>query len=166
MNFAASGAHLLLAFGLASLVLAVSATAFAVLKWAGVAYLIYLGLTALRAPPGGLPAAPAQAPAWRRVLRDGFWAALLNPKTTLFFAAFLPQFIDPAAPALAQSLALGGAFVAIAACTDTVYVLLAQRVAAALQDLPHAATLVRRAQAAVYFGLGLLAVTTSQRPLR
>lgn len=215
MNFAGPGAHLLLAFGLASLVLAVtpgpavlyivartlahgrrtglasvagvalgnlgnalgaalglaavlavSATAFAVLKWAGVAYLVYLGLAALRAPPGALPAASAQAPAWRRVLRDGFWVALLNPKTTLFFAAFLPQFIDPAAPALAQSLALGSAFVAIAACTDILYVLLAQRVAAALQDLPHAAALGRRAQAAVYFGLGLLAATTSQRPLR
>ena len=54
--------------GLAA-VLAVSATAFAVLKWAGVAYLVYLGLTALRAPAGALPAAAAQAPAWRRVLR-------------------------------------------------------------------------------------------------
>jgi threonine/homoserine/homoserine lactone efflux protein len=63
------------------------------------------------------------------VFRDGVLVALLNPKTTLFFAAFLPQFIDPAGSAVAQSLAFGAAFVAIAACTDCAYVLAAGAIA-------------------------------------
>jgi threonine/homoserine/homoserine lactone efflux protein len=153
------------ALGLAAL-LAASATAFALLKWAGVAYLIYLGLAALRVPHGALPSAPARGPDLGDVLRDGFWVALLNPKTTLFFAAFLPQFIDPAKAALAQTVTLGVTFVAIAACTDTAYVLAARGMAPWLERLPRAAVLGRRAQAAVYFGLGLFAATAGQRPVR
>lgn len=159
------GNALAAALGLAAL-LAVSATAFSVLKWAGAAYLVYLGVQALRAPPVvSATEAPAR-PAWRRVLRDGFWVALLNPKTTLFFAAFLPQFINPIGSALAQSAALGVAFVLIAACTDTAYVLLAQWVAPALGRVPRGAAIGRLAQAAVYFGLGALAATAGQRPVR
>lgn len=153
------------ALGLAVL-LALSATAFSLLKWAGVAYLVYLGLATLQAPREERLANTPSGPAWGRVLRDGFWVALLNPKTTLFFAAFLPQFIDPAAPALAQSLTLGGAFVFIAGCTDTAYVLLAHRVASARGRVLRGAALGRYAQAAVYFGLGLFAATTGQRPAR
>lgn len=153
------------ALGLAALV-SVSATAFALLKWAGAAYLIYLGVQALRAgrnPSAGPEAGFAQG---RRLLRDGFWVALLNPKTTLFFAAFLPQFIDPAGSALGQSTALGLAFVLIAGCTDTAYVLLAHRVAPALGPMPRSAAMGRYAQAMVYFGLGALAATAGQRPER
>jgi threonine/homoserine/homoserine lactone efflux protein len=51
----------------------------------------------------------------------------LNPKTALFFGAFLPQFVDPTRSPLGQSLGLGAAFVAIAVCTDTLYVLAAAR---------------------------------------
>lgn len=153
------------ALGLAAL-LAVSATAFTVLKWAGAAYLVYLGVQVLRALRVASAAAAPHSPAWRRVLRDGFWVALLNPKTTLFFAAFLPQFINPNGSALAQSTALGVAFVLIAACTDTAYVLLAQWVAPALGRVPRGAAIGRYAQATVYFGLGALAATAGQRPLR
>lgn len=153
------------ALGLAAL-LAVSATAFAVLKWAGAAYLVYLGVQALRAPHEASAAVTPASPAWRRVLREGFWVALLNPKTTLFFAAFLPQFINPAGSALAQSTALGMAFVLIAACTDTAYVLLAHGVAPVLGRVPRGATIGRYAQATVYFGLGALAATAGQRSPR
>ena len=137
-----------------------------VLKWAGAAYLVYLGVQALRAPRAAAAAAAPHVPPWRRVLRDGFWVALLNPKTTLFFAAFLPQFINPHGSALAQSAALGVVFVLIAACTDTAYVLLANRVAPALGRVPRGAAIGRYAQAAVYFGLGALAATAGQRPVR
>jgi threonine/homoserine/homoserine lactone efflux protein len=115
----------LASLGLA-VVFAVSARAFTVVKLAGAAYLLYLGIRELRrasAAPG-TPAPPPAAPR-RRAFRDGFLVALLNPKTALFFAAFLPQFIDPAGSALTQSLRLGAAFVSIAACTDTLYVLAA-----------------------------------------
>ena len=80
------------ALGLAAL-FAVSSVAFTVVKWAGAAYLVYLGIRMWRAVPAIADAA-SQAPVQplRRVFRDGFMVALLNPKTTLFFAAFLPAF--------------------------------------------------------------------------
>jgi threonine/homoserine/homoserine lactone efflux protein len=115
--------------GLAAL-LAVSALAFTVVKLAGAAYLVWLAVQALRA---GSEAARAvgrpDAIRQRRLFRDGFLVALLNPKTALFFAAFLPQFIDPAGSTIAQSLGFGAGFVGIAATTDTFYVLLAGAVA-------------------------------------
>ena len=112
------------ALGLAAL-FAVSSLAFSVVKYAGAAYLIYLGIKALRRP--ATVASPAQfaPPQKRRIARDGFLVALLNPKTALFFAAFLPQFIDPAGSAALQGAMLGVVFVAIAALTDSAYVLAA-----------------------------------------
>src|ERR1700761_7250620 len=94
--------------GLAA-VLSASAAAFAVVKFAGAGYLIFLGVRVLRAPAAAHTAAPAKSR-----FRDAFWVALLNPKTALFFAALMPQFIDPHRSVLAQSLLLGGVFVAIA----------------------------------------------------
>ncbi len=92
--------------GLAAL-FAVSATAFTVVKLAGAAYLLYLGIQALRAPRDGSAAARQLGSAAHvRILRDGFVVALLNPKTTIFFAAFLPQFLHLQAPVMVQSLAL------------------------------------------------------------
>lgn len=108
--------------GLAAL-FAISSVAFTVVKYAGAAYLVYLGFQALRAH--GLekePEAPRPASLWP-IFRDGFVVALLNPKTAIFFAAFLPQFMShEAAPAL-QGIALGALFVAIAAVTDSIYAL-------------------------------------------
>ena len=144
-------------------VLALSSLAFNVLKWAGAAYLVWLGIKALRATPAG-PAAPAAAaPDGRRVLRDGFWVALLNPKTALFFAAFLPQFIDAQAPAAAQGLLLGSCFVAIAALTDSLWVLAAARAAPRLAGLGGTPAAGRYAVAAVYIGLGLLTAASGSR---
>ena len=140
--------------GLAAL-LAVSAMAFAVVKLAGAAYLLYLGWRALRssAPvPVDAGFAPPQA---GRILREGFVVALLNPKTALFFAAFLPQFMDPAASAFLQSAAFGAAFVLIAASTDTAYVLAAAVAAPALGAGRAGAGVGRYATAAIYLGLGL-----------
>jgi threonine/homoserine/homoserine lactone efflux protein len=110
--------------GLAAL-FSVSSAAFTVVKVAGAGYLAWLGLKALRAVPPAQAAPTPEAPRLRRIFRDGLVVALLNPKTALFFAAFLPQFIDPRGSAMGQSLALGVGFVAIAASTDTVYVLAA-----------------------------------------
>lgn len=90
-----------------SALLATSATAFTVLKWAGAAYLVYIGVRMLRAKPGGGLAAVArgegaqaadQAPAavpLREVFKGGFWTNVLNPKVAIFFLAFVPQFIAP-----------------------------------------------------------------------
>lgn len=117
--------------GLAAL-FAVSAFAFTVVKFGGALYLIYLGVRALLPGPATAPAASAPAPSGWPVFRDGFLVALLNPKTTLFFAAFLPQFIDPAGSPMMQSAILGALFVLVAAGTDAAYVLVASRVVPAL----------------------------------
>ncbi len=94
--------------------------------------------------------APAAAP-----LRQGFVVALLNPKTALFFAAFLPPFLDPAGSAVLQSLGLGALFVAIAALTDSAWVLGAGWMASRLRRSERAG---RALAAAVYIVLGLFAL--------
>ena len=152
--------------GLAAL-LALSSLAFSVVKFAGAAYLVWLGIQALRAGSAAAAAATPthfDAPQHGRIMRDGFLVALLNPKTALFFAAFLPQFIDPAGSAVLQSALFGAAFVAIAACTDTIYVLAAGAAAPALDTLGRARVLGRYATALVYFGLGLFTALTDPKP--
>jgi threonine/homoserine/homoserine lactone efflux protein len=74
-----------------------SSTVFFVVKYSGAAYLIYLGVKALRAPSAAQNSLQLRETRRSRIFRDGFLVALLNPKTTLFFAAFVPQFLDPKA---------------------------------------------------------------------
>lgn len=155
------------ALGLAAL-FAVSASAFTVVKWAGAAYLVYLGVRLWLTVPAGLdtaaaPAAPVQP--LRRVFRDGFVVALLNPKTSLFFAAFLPQFMDAHANALVQTLSLAGIFIAIAACTDLMYVLTASAVASRLSRAARPALWGNRVAGTSFIGLGLL-TAMGTRPTR
>lgn len=102
---------------------AVSSIAFSIVKYAGAAYLIYLGVRTI------FVAGPATGAAPARIFRDGFVVALLNPKTALFFAAFLPQFMSGGASPMAQSVVLGAMFVGIAAMTDTLYAVAAGSVA-------------------------------------
>lgn len=108
----------LVAFGLAAL-FAASALAFNAVKWAGAAYLVWLGLQALRAP---LLPLQVQAQTQRfgalELLRQGFLSNALNPKVALFFFTFLPQFADGRqAPVAAQILLLGGVFAAMGFAT-------------------------------------------------
>jgi threonine/homoserine/homoserine lactone efflux protein len=144
--------------GLAAL-FAASSLAFTVVRWAGAAYLVWLGIQALRQPAaqaGGAP--PAVAP--RQLFRDGFFVALLNPKTTLFFAAFIPQFLRPEGSQAVRALTLSVLFVAIAAVTDSGYALLAGWTKPLLRG---AAGSGRWVAALVYFGLGLYAALGGQR---
>ncbi len=143
--------------GLAVVLLA-SELAFALIRYAGAAYLVWLGVQALRAPrTTAAPDAPAAAVAAWRVFREGAVVALLNPKTTLFFAAFLPQFIDPSRGATAQALSLSVLFVGIAVCSDIVYVLLSRAVAKRWRPGRGGVRWGRYATAGIYFALGGLA---------
>ncbi len=93
------------AFGLAAL-LAVHPAAFTLLKWAGAAYLVWLAVGLARSAwqptiggnTGGVTGSPLQRRSLARELRTGFLTNVLNPKVALFFLAFIPQFIAPAAP--------------------------------------------------------------------
>ena len=78
-----------------SAILVSSSLAFAVVKYLGAAYLIYLGVRRLIQCQAGLPAATFQPQRLRRIFRQGVLVAVFNPKTALFFFAFLPQFVDP-----------------------------------------------------------------------
>ena len=99
--------------GLAAL-LAASATAFSILKWAGAAYLLWLAVGMLRAsarpPEDAAQALAAPAPGHWRTFRDGLLTNALNPKIALFFLALLPQFIDGAAPAKTLAFLFLGAW--------------------------------------------------------
>jgi threonine/homoserine/homoserine lactone efflux protein len=119
--------------------------AFTLMRTAGGLVLLWMAAQALRAP-----AAAAAAPG-----RQAFWVALLNPKTTLFFAALLPPFLDPAGSAVAQSLLLGALFVAIAAATDSLYALTAGGLAPRLRGASRGGRFVA---GAVYAALGLYAL--------
>jgi RhtB (resistance to homoserine/threonine) family protein len=101
------------AIGLSALIFA-SAWAFTALKWVGAAYLVYIGLQMLklswdaRAPEVDTPQNPANSASIRQVFLQGALTNVLNPKVAIFFLAFLPQFVDPAAPSkVAAFLTLG-----------------------------------------------------------
>ncbi len=149
------------AVGLAAL-FAVSSLAFSVVKYAGAAYLVYLGWKALRTDAGG-QIARFEPAAWRHVFRDGFLVALLNPKTAIFFAAFLPQFMSTSASAIGQSVTLGATFVLIAALTDTVYALGASLVAPKLSRKRGVGAIGRYLTASAFIGLGVFTAVTGSR---
>ncbi|WP_217265432.1 LysE family translocator [Thermomonospora curvata] len=138
-----------------------SATAFMVVKYAGAAYLIYLGVRTLlsrRSPEAGQDL-PAPAPKGRRrLLGEGFLINLLNPKLALFFLAFLPQFVDPAkgAPAL-QITVFGLLFVLLGLCTDGAYALLAGVIGPWLRRNVRLLRGERYAVGGTFIGLGLFA---------
>jgi len=114
------------ALGLSAL-LASSAVAFAVVKYAGAAYLIYMGMRRILSradAPAAQPKLPRRS--LGRLYRDGFLVNLFNPKTALFLLAFLPQFVDPSRGAVAVQIAfLGLLFTLMGLTSDGLYALVA-----------------------------------------
>ena len=147
--------------GLAAL-FAISSLAFTVVKYAGALYLVYLGLQTLRAPRADTMVAPERARI-SRIFWDGFLVALLNPKTAIFFAAFLPQFMQAGESPMLQSLALGSIFVAMAAVTDTGYAVAAGAVAPMLARARGAGALGRYVTGGAFIGLGVLTAVSGSR---
>jgi threonine/homoserine/homoserine lactone efflux protein len=139
-------------------VLAASAEAFTVLKWAGALYLIYLGIKLWRAPtvPMGVAAAGHGAKrSMRRAIAESFSVTLLNPKGLLFFAAFLPQFIDPHRAVLPQVVVLALTFEVLAASSLALYIFMTTR-ARRIMDSPRAIKIMNRAGGTMLIGAGLL----------
>ncbi len=150
------------AIGLAAL-FAVSALAFSVVKYAGAAYLIWLGIKTLLANDAQAQAAQAGPVRLPAIFRDACVVALLNPKTTLFFAAFLPQFMSPGAATMRQSVTLGALFVLIAACTDAACALGASALAPHLTAQRGAARWARWLSGSTFIGLGVLSAIAGSR---
>jgi threonine/homoserine/homoserine lactone efflux protein len=131
-------------------------------KYAGAAYLLYLGLRALRRREGLDLSAAARSLRLPRVFRDGIIVNVLNPKVALFFLAFLPQFIDPARGAsAAQILALGVVFFGIALTMDVLYAIVAGALRGWLRRRPAYLRRQRFVVGGVYLGLGVSAATAS-----
>ncbi len=138
-----------------SAILAASASAFQVVKLLGAAYLVYLGLQALRFGGEARATTPVRVRSMREVFREGVLVQLLNPKPALFLMAFLPQFVDPArGSSSAQVVFLGLLFVGLAVLTDVAYALVSGTARAWFQENPRALRLQRRCAGWTYIGLG------------
>ena len=124
------------ALGVAALLHA-SAPAFTALKLAGAAYLVWLGVRALAAARRGASASAElrSRAAEDSPFRQGLLSNLLNPKIALVFTTLIPQFVDPAEPAAAQTLLLAAIFICMGLVWLTSYALLVARVGRALEAL-------------------------------
>lgn len=150
--------HVLAAtFGLSALLMS-SALAFSVVKYLGAAYLIYLGVRRLlsRETPGQVARVERQP--YRQIFWQGLTVAILNPKTALFFLAFLPQFVDRSLGAVPlQMLTLGCIFVLMAIISDGLYALLAGSLGTWLKNSSIWWRGERYVSGSVYILLGLAA---------
>jgi threonine/homoserine/homoserine lactone efflux protein len=137
-----------------SLLVAESAMAFGLLKYLGVAYLVYLGVRMLRRKDATfvLPGVAAQGAA--RALREGILVKALNVKTALFFLAFLPQFVAPALPLAPQLVVLGSICVALNTLVDVAAVFAAQWLLSSGPARAARARLLTRASGVTMLGLG------------
>lgn len=152
------------AFGL-SAILAASATAFAVVKYAGAAYLVYLGIQALRSRGTTFEAAVHQTGAITpgQAFRQGVLVDVLNPKVAIFFMAFLPQFVRPGHGSTAlQLLELGMLVVALALMVDTSFVCVASRTTRYFRRHPRASLWLDRLLGSIFLGLGLRLALSDQ----
>jgi threonine/homoserine/homoserine lactone efflux protein len=148
--------------GLAAL-FAISSVAFTLVKYLGALYLIWLGVQALRGSREQAPVPLAvDRTALGRTFVDGFVVALLNPKTAIFFAAFLPQFVQ-GSTAHVQTVALGVLFVLIAATTDSVYAVCAGALRPRLARASRIARYGRYVTGSAFIGLGVLTALSGQR---
>lgn len=147
--------HLLAtALGLAA-VLHTSAVAFQALKFAGVAYLFYLAYATWADKAAFAVAKAACASSATGLVVKAFVLNILNPKLTIFFLAFLPQFVEPhASSPLAQLLVLSAVFMAMTFAVFVVYGFLAHAFRKAVIESPRVQSWLRRGFAAAFAGLG------------
>ena len=144
------------ATGVAAL-LSASVTALDALRFAGAAYLVYLGIQRWR--QAGAVTAPLPAPLGR-IFLQGFVTQLLNPKVAVFFIAFLPQFLNTTQAIAPQVMVLGIVYIAIAIAVDAAYVLAAAAVSRRFMRSRVAQIRTGRVAAATYVALGLAAAAT------
>ena len=147
------------AVGLGALI-ATSALAFAVVKWAGVVYLVYLGFRQWRAPatPPVADAAIASAVSRTRIVAEAWALNAVNPKGTAFMLAIVPQFVTPAAPLLPQYAAIGATLAFTDLVVNAGYAAAAARLMRVLRT-PRRVRIVNRVFGGVFVGLGAVLAT-------
>ena len=147
------------AFGVSALI-ASSAAAFTVVKYAGAAYLVFLGVRKLLARdiPEDVEIEPRTPRSTAELFGHGIVVNVLNPKTALFFLAFLPQFVDPhAGPVAPQMLVLGTMLVSLGVLSDGTYALLAAGAGNKLRSAARTRRRLEKLSGGVFVGLGLVA---------
>ncbi len=141
--------------GLGALVLA-SATVFSLLKWVGAVYLVWLGVKLiLSARTSDLTLPKTGDVTARQTFRHAAAVTALNPKSIAFFIAFVPQFVNPAAPLIAQFVILIASFVTLAALNALAYALLADQLRARLTR-PGLVAWLTRAGGMTLIGMGIV----------
>ena len=153
------------ALGLSALLVS-SAFAFALVKYLGAAYLIWMGVRTLLAKDVdvNVDTLKIEAKSLRRAFRDGFVVNLFNPKTAIFFLSFLPQFVDPARGAVyLQVLILGLTFMGLGILTDGMFALLAGAAGDFLRRSKPFQRLLRWFSGASFIGLGVSAAMASRK---
>lgn len=143
--------HVLLAASGLSALLALVPAAYHAIRLVGAAYLLWMAWDLMRAPADAPQGAAKPLPV-RVMLRQAWLTSVLNPKVAVFYAAFLPQFIDAGGNVLTQTLTLGAINVAMVATADVILILVAARVAATL-GVGNRVLVGRRALGAVFAGL-------------
>jgi threonine/homoserine/homoserine lactone efflux protein len=151
------------AVGLSALVVS-SALAFAIVKYLGAAYLIWIGIRTLMAKDPEPQAVDIPDEPLRRVFRDGFVVNLFNPKTAIFFLAFLPQFVDPARGAVHwQIIALGLTFMGLGMLSDAMFALVAGAAGEFLRRNRRFLRLQRWFAGTSFIGLGITAALATRK---
>ena len=160
---AGSAVHVAAATVGLSALLVSSAVAFSAVKLVGAAYLIFLGVQRLMGRGDGGGRAPERERDLGRIFRQGIVVNVLNPKTALFFFAFLPQFVDPNRSAAPQIAVLGLIWIAIGLASDGLYAVLSGAVGTAVRRRAGFARIQRLVTGLVLIGLGIAAALTGRR---
>jgi len=160
-----SSVHVLAAVAGLTVLLASSSVAYTAVKWAGVAYLAWIGVRTLMTDDDEFSDPGIEPTGLRRIFVQGVLVNLLNPKVAIFFLAFLPQFVDPNAPdAASQTLVLGLTLVAIGLISDSVYALIGGSIGGLFRRRRGAARASRLTAGSVYLALaGIAAVAGTRR---
>jgi RhtB (resistance to homoserine/threonine) family protein len=149
-----------------SALLATSAAAFSVVKYVGAAYLVYLGVQALRSKGSALQPSErkiAVVKPWQ-AFRQGVLVDVLNPKVAIFFMAFLPQFVRPGhGSASLQLLQLGVLVIVVAVAVDSTFVCVAARTTEYLRRRPRTSVWLDRLLGSLFIGLGIRLAFSEQR---
>ncbi len=149
--------HVLMAAVGLSAILATSAVAFSIVKWAGAAYLIWLGIQALRSGGGSFISEQTSTnDNLGPVFKQGVVIAVLNPKVAIFFLAFLPQFVvDGAGPVWAQLFLHGSLIIVVAAFVEPPLVMAGERLTKRLRNSPRFGLWMDRTLGAMFVALGI-----------
>jgi threonine/homoserine/homoserine lactone efflux protein len=148
-----------------SAILASSAFSFGVVKYAGAAYLVWLGIRAIRDRGQERPGATTTEHSLARIYGQGVVVNVLNPKTALFFLAFLPQFVDVSRGSIPlQVVILGVTFILLGFVSDGTYALVSARVSRALRARRRSGAARRWLPGLTLIALGIVSAITGRRP--